>query len=129
MLHYLLYHFCTPNHEYMTRVYGNTLFYKILGFCSSSSLADIKKIYYRLMRLCQPDKHPHISTISLCDSLKFTTFYLTNVVVNFTTVAVPLQFTAVTALTSAVCAIPAPFMSRVMISGPVCHARTHSYKM
>ena len=62
MLHDLMYHFCTPNHEYMTRVYSTTLFYKILGCCSSSPLADIKKNYHRLMRLCHPDKHPHIST-------------------------------------------------------------------
>ena len=62
MLHDLMYHFCTPNHEYMTRVYSSTLFYKILGCCSSSSLADFKKNYYCLIRLCHPDKHPHIST-------------------------------------------------------------------
>ena len=61
MLHGLMYHLCTPNQEYMTRVYSNTFFYKILGCCSSSSLADIKKNHYRLMRLCHPDKHPHIS--------------------------------------------------------------------
>ena len=62
MLHDLTYHFCTPNYEYMTRVYSTTLLYKILGCCSSSSLAAIKKNYHRLMRLCLPDKHPHIST-------------------------------------------------------------------
>ena len=43
MLHNLMYYFDTPNYEYMTRVYSNTLFYKILGCCSSSSLADFKK--------------------------------------------------------------------------------------
>ena len=63
MLHDLMYFFCTPNHEYMTRVYSNTLFYKILGCCLSSSLVDIKKIYHGLMRLCNPDKHPHIYTL------------------------------------------------------------------
>ena len=61
--------------------------------------------------------------------MKFTIFSPTNVLDKFTTVAVPLQFSAVTALTSAVCAILAPFTSRVMTSGPDCHARTHSYKM
>ena len=62
MLHDLMYHFCKPNHENMTRVYSTSLCYKILGCCSSSSPADIKKNYHRLMRLRYPDKHPHIST-------------------------------------------------------------------
>ena len=62
MLHDLMYHFCSPNHEYMTRVYSTTLFCKILGCCSSSSLADLKKNYRRLMSFCHPNKHPHIST-------------------------------------------------------------------
>ena len=123
-----MYHFCTLIHEYMTRVYSTTLFYKILGCCSSSSLADIKKNYHRLMRPCHPDTLTSPPT-SLSDSMKFTTFYPTNVLVKFSTVAVPLQFSAVTALTSAVCAIPARFTSRVMTFGPDCHARTHSYKM
>ena len=62
MLHDVIYHFGTPNHEYMTRVYSTTLFNKILGCCLSSSLADIKKNYQRLMRLCRPNKLPHIFT-------------------------------------------------------------------
>ena len=62
MFHDLMYCFCTPNHEYMTRVYSPTVIYTILDCCSSSSLADIKKNYHRLMLLCHADKHSHIST-------------------------------------------------------------------
>ena len=43
MDHDLMYHLCTLNHEYITRVYSNTLFYKFLGCCSSSSLDNIEK--------------------------------------------------------------------------------------
>ena len=42
MLYELLYNFCTPNLDYMTRVYSDTFFYKFFGCSSSSSLADIK---------------------------------------------------------------------------------------
>ena len=76
MLHGLMYHFCTPNHEYMTRVYNTTLFYKIIGCCSSSSVADIKKNCYRLMRLCHPQRNTLTTPpMSLSDSNKFTTFF------------------------------------------------------
>ena len=61
--------------------------------------------------------------------MKYTTFYLTYVLVKITTVAVLQQCFAVKALTSTACAIPEPFTSRVTISGPECHARMHSYEM
>ena len=61
--------------------------------------------------------------------MKFTTFYLTNVLVILTIVVMLLQCSAVTALTSAICAIPAPFPCRVMTSGPECHLKTHSFKI
>ena len=46
----------------MTRVYTNKLSYKIFDCRSFSSLADIKKNYYRLLRLFDSDEQLHISS-------------------------------------------------------------------
>ena len=127
MFHQLMYHFFTPNHEYLTRLYSITCLKNSLIAAPVHPWRTSKRNTTTQYTWAMATNTPTPPLISLNDSTKFTILFLTNVVVNLMSV-VELQCYSLTVLTTAVWAIPAPFTSTVRISETECHTGTHSCK-
>ena len=61
LLHQILYYITAPDLVYMDKAAHNEMLYRALASSHSSTSKDITKNYHKLIRLCHPDRHPHLS--------------------------------------------------------------------